>query len=119
LTRSSAERAYFADALTLKRKGKGKVKVKGKGKGKGKGSGDCHCHGDSGYTIQYDQPQQCVELDCRRIVIVVAPKSRSARQVRQGALRTEGMEGGRELLKPHGPRPPSPASSRSSRTPSC
>lgn len=70
-----------------------------------KDNGDCVYLGPTGCTIQHVKPQQCYEMDCRRIVVGARSKSRLARLVDQGALSPEVVERGRELLKLHGPAP--------------
>ena len=63
-----------------------------------KANGDCLYLGDSGCTRQADKPQQCHEMDCRRIAQTVT-KSQAKRLDAQGGMKIEIWRRGHELLR--------------------
>ena len=63
-----------------------------------KANGDCLYLGDSGCTRQADKPQQCHEMDCRRIAQTVT-KSQAKRLDAHGGMKIEIWRRGHELLR--------------------
>lgn len=66
-----------------------------------KPNGDCFYLGESGCTIQHDKPQQCWEMDCRRVALGIPSKSVLKRLVHQGAVNPAVHQRGLELAKLH------------------
>ena len=63
-----------------------------------KPNGDCVYLGDGGCTRQADKPQQCHEMDCRRIAQAVT-KARAKKLDARGGMKIEIWRRGHELLR--------------------